>query len=25
MEHPLGMPLYREVDERAKYDPPTGE
>jgi citrate synthase len=25
MEHPLGMPLYREVDERARYDPPTGE
>ena len=25
MKHPLGMPLYREVDERAKYDPPTGE
>src|SRR5215210_5515850 len=25
MEHPMGMPLYREVDERAKYDPPTGE
>jgi len=25
MEHPLGMPLYREVDERAKYNPPTGE
>src|SRR5829696_6919573 len=25
MEHPPGMPLYREVDERAKYDPPTGE
>ena len=25
MQHPLGMPLYREVDERAKYDPPTGE
>jgi citrate synthase len=25
MEHPLGMPLYREVDERATYDPPTGE
>lgn len=25
MEHPLGMPLYREVDERAEYDPPTGE
>jgi citrate synthase len=25
MEHPLGMPLYREVDERAKYVPPTGE
>jgi citrate synthase len=25
MEHPLGMPLYREVDERAEYDAPTGE
>ena len=25
MEHPLGMPLYREVEERAKYDAPTGE
>ena len=25
MQHPLGMPLYREVDERATYDPPTGE
>ena len=25
MQHPLGMPLYREVDERAEYDPPTGE
>ena len=24
MEHPLGMPLYREVDERAEYDPPPG-
>jgi citrate synthase len=22
MEQPLGMPLYREVDERATYDPP---
>src|SRR5215212_4877433 len=22
---PIGMRLYREVDERAKYDPPTGE
>jgi citrate synthase len=22
MERPLGMPLYREVDERAIYDPP---
>jgi citrate synthase len=22
MERPLGMPLYREVDERATYDPP---
>src|ERR671916_2124019 len=25
MEHPLGMALYREVDERAIYDAPTGE
>jgi citrate synthase len=25
MQSPIGMPLYREVDERAKYDPPTGE
>ena len=25
MEHPLGMPLYREVEERARYDAPTGE
>lgn len=25
MEHPIGMPLYREVDERATYDPPPGE
>jgi citrate synthase len=25
MEHPLGMPLYREVEERAVYDAPTGE
>ena len=25
MEHPLGMPLYREVEERAEYDAPTGE
>ncbi|HEY4748154.1 MAG TPA: citryl-CoA lyase [Steroidobacteraceae bacterium] len=22
MEQPLGMPLYREVDERARYEPP---
>ncbi len=22
MERPLGMPLYREIDERATYDPP---
>ena len=22
MERPLGMPLYREVDERAVYEPP---
>ncbi len=22
MEHPIGMPLYLEVDERARYDPP---
>ncbi|HET8822154.1 MAG TPA: citryl-CoA lyase [Thermoleophilaceae bacterium] len=25
MEHPLGVPLYREVEERAVYDAPTGE
>lgn len=25
LEHPLGMPLYREVDERAEYHPPAGE
>jgi citrate synthase len=25
MEHPLGMPLYREVDERAVYEPPARE
>ena len=25
MQSPLGMRLYREVDERAKYAPPTGE
>jgi citrate synthase len=25
MEHPLGVPLYREVEERAVYDTPTGE
>ena len=25
MRSPIGLPLYREVDERAKYDPPTGE
>jgi citrate synthase len=24
MERPIGMPLYREVDERAGYDPPEG-
>jgi citrate synthase len=24
MERPLGMPLYREVDERATYEPPPG-
>jgi citrate synthase len=23
MDRPLGMPLYREVDERAEYDPPA--
>jgi citrate synthase len=23
MDSPLGMPLYREVDERAEYDPPA--
>ena len=23
MEQPLGMPLYREVDERARYEPPS--
>ena len=22
MDHPIGMPLYREVDERAAYEPP---
>ena len=22
MEQPLGMPLYREIDERARYEPP---
>ena len=22
MERPIGMPLYREIDERAEYDPP---
>jgi citrate synthase len=25
MQTPIGMRLYREVDERAKYVPPTGE
>ena len=25
MHSPIGMRLYREVDERAKYAPPTGE
>lgn len=25
MQSPIGMRLYREVDERAKYDPPRGE
>ena len=25
LQSPIGMRLYREVDERAKYDPPTGE
>ena len=25
MQNPIGMRLYREVDERAKYAPPTGE
>src|SRR5262249_51175555 len=25
MERPLGMPLYREMDERAAYEPPAGE
>jgi citrate synthase len=25
MDEPLGMPLYREVDERAIYDPPDTE
>jgi citrate synthase len=25
MQSPIGMRLYREVDERAKYTPPTGE
>jgi citrate synthase len=25
MEQPLGMPLYREVDERAAYEPPGRE
>jgi citrate synthase len=24
IERPLGMPLYREVDERAEYEPPPG-
>jgi len=25
LQSPIGMRLYREVDERARYDPPTGE
>jgi citrate synthase len=25
MQSPIGMPLYREVDERSVYDPPAGE
>lgn len=25
MEHPIGMRLYREVDERAEYEAPAGE
>jgi citrate synthase len=25
MQSPIGMPLYREVDERSMYDPPAGE
>jgi citrate synthase len=25
MQSPIGMPLYREVDERSIYDPPAGE
>src|SRR5688572_27069331 len=25
MQSPIGMPLYREVDERSRYDPPAGE
>jgi citrate synthase len=25
LQSPIGMRLYREVDERAKYAPPTGE
>ena len=25
MQSPIGMRLYREADERAKYVPPTGE
>jgi citrate synthase len=24
MERPIGMPLYREIDERAVYEPPPG-
>jgi citrate synthase len=24
MEHPIGMPLYLEVDERVRYEPPEG-
>jgi citrate synthase len=23
MERPIGMSLYRDVDERAEYDPPS--
>jgi citrate synthase len=25
LQSPIGMRLYREVDERSRYDPPTGE